>query len=259
MPFWPPQPYAPPVLSLTAFQALTALREFLLPVVSSGTSVIRAQVNRVPEPVGSNFVVMTLLFQKRLSTNDTFYYDNVITASIATTVLTVTAIPRAQSPLSTGMLLLDSGWPMMNLAAGTILGMQLTGAVGGVGTYAVSPSQTVASETMYAGVRADLTPVELTVQLDVHGPASSDNVRIIETLFRSEYGTASFSASGYDIQPLYCSDAHQMPFINAEQQYEDRWTMDAVMQMNPVIKTPEQFATQVIVRPIEAGVIYTGP
>jgi len=249
MPDWPPQPPALPTLAISQGDALTALRAFLTGVVAPTTAVVRAQVNRVPEPEGSDFVVMTPISQKRLETNETTYLDNILVGSIAGTTLTVSSVTRGS--IQAGALLTDTVWPTMNVAANTIVGAQLTGTPGGAGTYAVTPSQTLASETLYAGVRADLVATELVVQLDVHGPASADNVRVIDTLFRSEYGVDAFATSGLEIRPLYADDARQVPFINAEQQYEDRWTIDVHMQANPVVRTPQLFADEIVVQTIE--------
>ncbi len=33
-----------------------------------------------------------------------------------------------------------------------------------------------------------------------------------------------------------------MPFLNAEQQFENRWVINAEMQANVVIRKPQQFA-----------------
>ncbi len=246
-------------LSLTETQVLTALRSFLLAILPSGVDVIKGQDNRVPEPIAPDFVVMTPLTQPRLGTNAVSYFDDVFTGSIGDGVLTVASIDRLQLGLSTGMLLLDAVWPTMNLAVGTVIVDQLSGSLGGTGTYTVAPSQTVSTETMYAGTREDLTPVELTVQLDVHGPRSGDNVRIIESLFRSSYGVDALAESGFEIAPLYCSDPRQAPFVNDSDQVEYRWSVDAHLQINPTIRTPQQFTTEVEVDVVQAATEYTGP
>lgn len=253
---FPPQPAVLPTLSLTQTQRFTALRSFLLGVLPPGTAVVRAQVNRVAQPAGSNYVVMTQLFHRPLATNQTNYFDNVVVGSIDNTTLTVTAV--TQGALSPGVLLLDSVWPTMNIAVGTTIVSQLTGETGGVGTYQVSSSQLVGSETIYAGQRVDLLPAQWTVQVDVYGPASADNAQVIETLFRSEYATDAFGSYGYDVQPLYCDDAHQVPLIDAEQQFEERWTLDLNLQFNALVGTSQQFATEAQVETIEAAVVYTG-
>lgn len=246
-----------PTLSLTEAQGFTALRSFLIAVCNpSNIDVVRAENNLVPEPKNTDFIVMTPLMQERLETNEVTYQDNVFVGSISGNVLTVVSV--TQGSLAAGMLLIDDGYPTMRIAVNTIIVNQLTGPTGGAGNYSVNNSQTLAQETLYAGVRADFEATKWTVQLDVHGPNSGNNTKVIEALFRSEYATAQFALSGFDVVPLYCSDPRQAPFINAEQQYEYRWTLDAVMQINSVIGTPQQFATEVEVTVIEAGVNYTG-
>jgi hypothetical protein len=78
------------------------------------------------------------------------------------------------------------------------------------------------------------------VQLDIHGESGTDNAQVIQILFRSQYACAFMADLG--IQPLYCDDGQQTPFINAEQQYEDRWIINAVLQATPSVSTPQQFA-----------------
>jgi len=92
--------------------------------------------------------------------------------------------------------------------------------------------------------RSALVPEQVTVQLDVHGPASSDNVQVIASLFRSDWAADQFAASGYAVAPLYASDPRQIPFVNGEQQVEYRWTIDLVMQCNPVTTVTQDFAAQ---------------
>lgn len=240
---------------------MSAVRAFLLGVLPPGVPVVRGQVNRVAEPSADDFIVIWPLRQQRLSTNITDFYDNVLTGDISETTLTVSAIRQQESPLYAGMTLTDG--TAGAIAPNTVLGAQISGSLGGTGTYNVAPTQSLGNETIYAGVRADLTPTEWTVQCDVHGPNSGDNSRIIEGLFRSEYGVEAVSAGAvaagamaYSVVPLYCDEARQVPFLNAEQQYENRWSLDLHLQINPVISTPQEFAQQVQVRNIEASVTY---
>jgi hypothetical protein len=161
-----------PVLaaSITEDAMLTALRGFLLDILPPGVEVFQAQNNRVPEPAGVDFIVMTPKSRVRQATNeDTWPADDVDPA----------AIDRAQS-------------------------------------------------------------TRVTIQLDVHGPAGSDTAQIIGTVWRDEYGTAALAGSG--IVPLYADDGQQMPFINGEKQYENRWVMAVAFQATPVVSTPQDFA-----------------
>jgi hypothetical protein len=223
-----------PSISLTEVQTLTALRTYLLSVLPAGTEVIRGQDNRVPEPQGANFVTMTPMLRDRLSTNVDTFQDCAFTGSIIGTTLTVTAM--SLGTISPGATLFGT-----NVAANTTITALGTGS-GGVGTYTVSPSQTVSSETLACGGKSLLQPTKVTIQLDVHGPASGDNAAIITTTFRDDYAVQSFLSSGFDVQPLYADNAHQVPFLNGEQQIEERYVIDVVMQCNPIITVPQQFA-----------------
>ena len=228
-------------LSLTEDQTFTALRAFLLGVLASAVEIVRGQDNRVAEPVGADFVVMWPLLRERISTNVNSYIDAVFTGSIAGNILTITAV--AQGSLSAGSIIYGVG-----LAANTIILAQTSGTPGGIGTYSIAPSpQTISSETIAAGVMATLQPVKFTAQVDVHGPLSADNAHIITTLFRDDYGVQLFAASGYDVTPLYCGEPKQIPYLNGEQQIEERWTIEAVMQFNPLVTTPQQFASALAV------------
>jgi hypothetical protein len=85
------------------------------------------------------------------------------------------------------------------------------------------------------------------VQLDVYGPNSADNSHTITTLFRDSYAVDQFATSGFDVTPLYADDARQAPFIDAESQWEDRWMISAVLQVNPIITVPQDFASELTV------------
>jgi hypothetical protein len=243
-----PQPPALPILSLTQAQALTAFRSFLIGTLLPSVQVVRAQDNRVPEPLQGDFVVMTPLRQTRLSTNETTYADNVVVGSIAGTTLTVTMVLKG-GPIAVGNLALDTTG---DITSGTVVTAFGTG-TGGVGTYTVNKSQTLASEDLYLGQRLDLVPTELTVQLDIHGPSSADNTKVIEGLFRSEYSVDVMGVLNTSVTPLYCDEARQIGFVNAEQQWEFRWVMDAYMQISPVISTPQQFldAIDITLEPVD--------
>ena len=162
----------------------TALRAFLVEILASSVAVVRGQDNRVPEPQGSDYVVVTPILRNRISTNVDVYVDG--------------ALASPQVPAST----------------------------------------------------TSRQSTQVTVQLDVHGPNSSDNAQIISTLLRSSLSPDVFKASGFDVTPLYADDPKQTPFVNAEGQYEYRWTVDAVVQANQVVTTQipataPQFATQI--------------
>lgn len=173
-------------ISITEDNVLAALRGFLLGIVAAGTEVVYGQDNRVPEPLGDNFLVMTTISQVRLATNGSTYTD-----------------------------------PGTN-----------------------------------PGSRNYQQPTKISIQIDIHGPVSADYAATISTLFRSEYACDVLAASGFDIQPLYCEDPKQMPFINGENQFEQRWTIEAVLQYNPITAVPQDFADALEVNIISVDATY---
>ena len=62
-------------LTNTETQAMTVLRSFLLGILPAKTEVIRAEVNRVPEPSNPDFCLLTPGGRMRLSTNVSDYQD----------------------------------------------------------------------------------------------------------------------------------------------------------------------------------------
>jgi len=94
------------------------------------------------------------------------------------------------------------------------------------------------------GNTAYVNHTRVNFQLDVHGPNSANNVQIITTLFRDDYAIENFIATNaFPVTPLYADDPRQMPFVNAEDQYENRWVIDAVVQADQTVTgVPTQFA-----------------
>lgn len=221
-------------VSILQANIFTVLGNFLTSVLPVGVPILQGQINRVAEPAAADYVKMWILFRNRLATNLDTLTDRWFTGSISGQTMTITAV-------GSGALAVNSPIFGAGVANGTIVTAFGTG-VGGIGTYTVSLSQTVGSETLAAGTIGALQPTEITVQLDVHGPNSGDNAQIISTLFRDEFGVESFDSSGFNIEPLYSEDPRQLPFQNAEQQWEQRWTIDVVMQANPIVTFGQEFS-----------------
>lgn len=303
-------------VSITESAILTVLRSFLLSVLPSGVEVVRGLVNRVPEPAGADFCVMTPLFRDRLGTNVDTVQDCAFTGSITGNTMTVSNVTLGV--IGIGNTLWGSG-----VASGTMITGQTGGLPGSAGTYTVSPAQTVASGTLACGTKTSMQSTKITIQCDIHGPNSGDNSQTVSTLFRDEYATLFFQptlcsftgsiagttltvsaiASGaivtgmlvtsssvapqtiisaqltgnpgdvgtytigptqtvssgpmrgsptFTISPLYSEDPRQLVFTNAEQQAEERWIVDFVMQADPILTLPQQFSQEVSVTPIEA-------
>ena len=216
---------------------LIALRAFLLAVLPVGIEVIQGQGNDVSEPEAPDFVMMTPITRSRLGTNTDTYADCAFTGSIAGTTLTVSIMQIGT--IAVGHTVLGAG-----VTPGTLVTAQGTG-TGGTGTYTVSQSQTVSSEILATGIQNLTQQTRIMVQVDVHGPNGADNAQTISTLFRDDYATLWFYRNGYTAQgitPLYVEDPKQAPFINAEQQYEDRWIVEVSIQANQVVTVPQDFA-----------------
>lgn len=98
--------------------------------------------------------------------------------------------------------------------------------------------------------------VMTTIQLDVHGPLGGDNSVIITTLFRDSFATQFFKNLGLGLAPLYTDDPRQMPFINGEQQMEDRWVFNAYLQANAIVTLSQDFFTSIDVNLIDVDVEY---
>lgn len=228
-------------LSLTQSQCLTALRAVMLAALPS-IEVVQGEDTMVPEPVGPDFVIITPILRSRISTNVDTYSDAAFSGSIAGTSLTVATMTLGTINSAVTPLLFGSG-----VAAGTYITAQTGGTPGGAGTYTVSKSQTVASGPLAAGLLSMTAPTQLTVQCDIHGPASADNAQIVSTVLRSGYGVDLFTATGYDVTPLYAGDPRQTPFLNSESQIERQWSIDAVLQVNPTVYVPQQYASAVSV------------
>ena len=182
-------------ISLTQTQIFTGLVSVLngfgLAAAQPGVTVpiIRGQVNRVPEPNGQDFIVLWPVARDRLALNIETTMDTKITAAIASNVLTVTAV--SVGPVAAGQTLYST-----TTTLGCQIIRQLSGPSGGIGTYAVTPSPDYSMGTIYAGTIASMQETEITVQADVHGPASADTSARIQTLFRSGIGR-DFALHGF--------------------------------------------------------------
>lgn len=227
----------------------TVLRSYLLSILPTGVEVTAAQVNRVPQPKAKNHVVMTPILRRRLSTNAHEYADCAFMGSIAATTMTVTE-------MLLGTIVPGRAMWGVGVAVPTIIVAQVSGAPGGVGTYTVTPSQSVAERKLAAGVQHITQATELHMQLDVHGPASSQNAQIIATMFWDDEAFQHFAGSGIDCRPLYASDPRQIPFIDGEQQWEDRYVVDVALQANQSVTIGRQFADQIEVETIDVQGTY---
>jgi hypothetical protein len=97
------------------------------------------------------------------------------------------------------------------------------------------------------GTQAIEEGVELSMQIDCYGPQSTDEIEgaedwatILSTTLRDEYGVSQLQPAG--VVPLYADDARMIPLVAGEDQYEERWSVDARFQYNPQTTIPQQSA-----------------
>lgn len=225
------------------------LRSVLLGFLPAGIDVILGQTNRIAEPTGPDFVVFWPTGRRRISTNLDATLDALFVGAISGTVLTV-------SSMNLGAIV--QGMPIYaaaGLATGTAITAFGTG-TGGAGTYTVSPSQTFPSGTISGGSQGVTQSVEISIQCDVHGPASAENAQAITTLLRDGYGVDAFLALGDDVMTLHADDPKQVPFINGEMAYETRWVIECRLQANQVISIPQQFSGSLAVGIVDVDATY---
>jgi hypothetical protein len=231
------------------FNTLASLRTFLLSILPTGVEVVKGQINRVPPPEGNDYVVMTPIRRERLETNIDSFVDTRMVGSITGDTLVVTEMDY-------GLLKLGSVILGVNVQPGTNITSVFPGS-GGTGTYTISPIQTISSRVLAAGVLNALQPTMMTIQVDVHGPNSGDNVQRISTMLRDDYAYLNFTRGTPGIVPLYAEDPKQVPFVNDSNQYEYRWVVEACLQVNATVEDiPQEFFEQIVVGLINVDTKY---
>jgi phosphoenolpyruvate carboxylase len=103
------------------------------------------------------------------------------------------------------------------------------------------------------GTKAISADIEYTIQIDFYGEQSSNWAATIQTMFRDDYAYGLFPEG---IKPLYADDPKQVPLISGEEMLIQRWIMQAVMQYNPIITVPQQFADSAQVNVINVPATY---
>ena len=195
----------------------------------------QGQVNRVPEPRVKNFIIAWPLFFTRLATNVDTPEDNVFAGSITGDLLAVSTPP--QHALQPGDQIFG-----VDVANNTRISVALSPT-----TFTVAPGgQAIGLQVLSAGHEVKQIASEFTTQLDAHGPVALDNAQTVSTMFRDAYATEFFAARDENIMPLHADDPRQMPFINGEQQYEDRFIITMKLQVNQFISISQQFADELV-------------
>jgi hypothetical protein len=97
------------------------------------------------------------------------------------------------------------------------------------------------NHTSYAidAQKAVTMPTEYSVQVDCYGPEAGDWATAITALWRDQYGCDAMAPNS---QPLYSTDPMQMPLVNGEEAYEQRYTLTMLLQFNPLVTLAQQSA-----------------
>lgn len=185
------------------------------------------------QPDGSTTTAYPLLYDTTQFSNGVTLENRtaIFTASIATTVMTVTAI--TSGPIYPGMVITGTG-----VTAGTRIVSQLTGTDGSTGTYQISVSQTVASTTITGTCSSKIrceTVGTYNVQFSVQMVNTDSNVHDIDIWMRKNGTDVPDSNSQFSIPSRHGSvDGHLIGALNlfidlAENEYvELMWaTTDA--------------------------------
>jgi len=83
---------------------------------------------------------------------------------------------------------------------------------------------------------------DVVLQIDCYGPLSGDWATMLETMFRSDYAV---DAMAPNVCPLYADDPQQIALVDGEANYEQRWMVEAHIQVNALTAVPMQFFTTV--------------
>lgn len=233
-----------------------ALRTFLLAVLpatgsdGNAVAVVSGIQNRVAEPVVSNFVVMTPISFVRLGTNVDELLTATFTGSISGTVLTVTELLTGS--ILVGMTLNGTGTGTG--AAATQITALGSGA-GGTGTYTILPTVN-GSGSFFASAKTMTQSARVVVQCDFHAAdlTGGDMAQTVSTALRDEFGTSFFANLGLGVSPLHADDPRMTPFVNDQEQYEWRWTLDVHLQVDDTVTVPVEYATaaSVTLKDVEA-------
>jgi hypothetical protein len=114
---------------------------------------------------------------------------------------------------------------------------------------------------MSAGTKIMVQNAQITVQCDFHAPdtAGGDMAQIVSTALRDEYGVDFFAALAPPLNgiiPLYADDPKQVPFTNAEQQWEWRWIVEAQLEVNQAVSVLQSYADSITIDVVDVSATY---
>ncbi|EPE7077371.1 phage neck terminator protein [Cronobacter sakazakii] len=79
------------------------------------------------------------------------------------------------------------------------------------------------------------------IQVDIYGDNAGDRAVALETLFASSYGYEKIKVIDDRLAPLYSTAAIQAPMINAESQWQERYTLTLSLQAHITVSLPQDY------------------
>lgn len=83
------------------------------------------------------------------------------------------------------------------------------------------------------------------IQIDIYGDSAGDRAIALETVFTSGYAYEKIKALDERLAPLYSSAAIQAPMINAESQWQERYTITLSLQAHITVSFPQDYFDKV--------------
>lgn len=97
---------------------------------------------------------------------------------------------------------------------------------------------------------------QFSVQVDCYGANAMERATVLTTVLRDTAAFEHFAASGYDAQSLYADDPKQIPIILGDDQFTERWTFDAQLQLNQQIVLTTETANTIDIGLINVDATY---
>lgn len=86
---------------------------------------------------------------------------------------------------------------------------------------------------------------EAEIQVDLYGNSAGDRAIQLETLFRSSYGYETIKGIDDRLAPLFSTEAIQAPMINAESQWQERYTITLTLQAHITVTLNQDYFDKV--------------
>lgn len=83
------------------------------------------------------------------------------------------------------------------------------------------------------------------IQVDIYGDNAGERAVALETVFTSGFGYEKIKAFDERLAPLYSSPAIQAPMINAEDQWQERYTITLSLQAHITVSFPQDYFDKV--------------